>query len=271
MRTSHLRVLLVAVFAALVSVITPPADAAPVGSWTLKSKEAQEVSGAWHVYTKIELPKAPLTPHQTMRFIFTKTVVYERSLIDGHAEPVINRQTLTGQTPSTESLDVGFSDATGKIFKGTSFDFGLTRTRGYEAGEYTVELRSSDNTVIGAKQNLILKGDNPVVDRRAMAFNAKDSKVKKVEGYDAGANQAENDLPANTNNNAHPGEVTPTGTATGFVPKEGLQETEEEKIKTKPGGCGCETVGQRSPATALVFLLPILGIGLVAVRRRRRA
>jgi len=34
------------------------------------------------------------------------------------------------------------------------------------------------------------------------------------------------------------GEVTPMGTATGFVPKEGMQETEEEKIKTRPRGCG---------------------------------
>lgn len=265
MRTSPVKLLLVAVVATLMSLVSPAE--AVTGSFQLKSKEATEVSGAWHVYSKIELPKPPLTPHQTMRFIFTKTVVYERSLIDGHAEPVINRQALTGQTPSTESLDVGFGDATGKIFKGTNFDFGLTRTRGYEAGEYSVELRSSDNTIIGGKQTLILKGDNPVVDRRAMAFNAKDSKVKKVEGYDAGANQAENDTPAS--HNGGNGEVTPTGTATGFVPKEGMQETDEEKIKTKPGGCGCETVGQRSPASALFFLLPVLGLGIVAFLRRR--
>ncbi|MBX3228865.1 MAG: hypothetical protein KIT84_41960 [Labilithrix sp.] len=271
MRSSPVRLLLVAVLATLVSLVTT-ADAA-VGSWQLKSREAQEVSGAWHIYAKIELPKAPLTAHQTMRFVFTKTMVYERSLIDGHAEPVINRQSLTGQSPSTESLDVNFSDATGKIFKGTNFDFGLTRVRGYEAGEYSVELRTSDNTIIGGKQTLILKGDNPVVDRRSMAFNAKDPKVKKIEGYDAGSNQAMNDsneLPANNNAGA-PGEVTPTGTATGFVPKEGLQETEEEKIKTKPGGCGCETVGARSPASALVLFLPIAAAGVVSYRRRRRA
>lgn len=267
-----LRLALLALFATVVS-LAVTADAA-TGSFVLKTKEANETGGAWRIFTKIELPKAPIVAHQSMRFLFKKTMVYERSLVDGRSEPVINRTALTGETPSTESLDVNFGDATGKIYKGTNFDFALTRTRGYEAGEYEVELRTADNVIVGGKQTLILKGDNPVVDRRAMAFNAKDSKVKKVEGYDAGANQANNDneLPANANNNAGGnGEVTPMGTATGFVPKEGLQETEEEKIKTKPGGCGCETVGQRSNASALLGLLPILGLGVLAYRRRRRA
>lgn len=266
------RLAFLALFAAVLS-FAVSADAA-AGTFSLKTKESNETGGAWRIFVKIELPKAPLTAHQPMRFNFKKTMVYERSLIDGHAEPVINRQALTGEMPQTESLDVNFGDATGKIFKGTNFDFALTRTRGYEAGEYEVELRTADNVIIGGKQNLILKGENPVVDRRAMAFSAKDSKVKKVEGYDAGANQASNDsneLPANNNGAGGNGEVTPMGTATGFVPKEGLQETEEEKIKTKPGGCGCETVGQRSNGAALVTLLPILGVGIAAYRRRKRA
>ena len=270
MRHSFVRLAFLALFATVIS-FAVSADAA-TGTFSLKTKEANETGGAWRLFVKIELPKAPLTAHQSMRFLFKKTMVYERSLIDGHAEPVINRQALTGEMPQTESLDVNFGDATGKIFKGTNFDFALTRTRGYEAGEYEVELRTADNVIVGGKQNLILKGDNPVVDRRAMAFSAKDSKVKKVEGYDAGANQASNDteLPANNNSAGGNGEVTPMGTATGFVPKEGFQETEEEKIKTKPGGCGCETVGQRSSGAALITLLPILGIGVAAYRRRRR-
>ena len=102
--------------------------------------------------------------HQTMKFLFTKTMVYERSLIDGKSEPVVNRTPLVNQTPSVESLEVDFADASGKIFKGTHFDFGLTRTRGYEAGEYKVEVRTSDGTTIGSTANLTLKGDNPVVE-----------------------------------------------------------------------------------------------------------
>lgn len=249
--------------------IARPADAA-VGTFKLKSTEVNEVSGAWHIYVTIELPKAPLTAHQSMKFLFTKTMVYERSLVDNQKDPVINRQALQNQTPSVESLDVDFADPSGKIFKGTRFDFGLTRTRGYEAGEYKVEVRTSDGVTIGQTANLILKGDNPVVDRRAIAFNAKEKSIKKIEGYDAGANQAKNDEPVAANNNG-PSEVTPTGTATGFVPKEGMQETDEEKIKTRPKGCGCEVPGYAGPGTALFFLLPVLGVGALARRTSRRS
>ena len=153
--------------------LTAQAQAAD-GSFKLKSSDATEVSGAWHVYVTIELPKAPLTAHQPMKFLFTKTMVYERSLVDNQKDPVINRQVLQNQTPTVESLDVDFADPSGKVFKRTRFDFGLTRARGYEAGEYKVELRTPDGTTVGGTANLVLKGDNPVVDRRAMAFNAKE-------------------------------------------------------------------------------------------------
>jgi MYXO-CTERM domain-containing protein len=265
-RAQTVLLVLVALIVALVAL--PRAAQAGVGTFKLKSPEANEVSGAWHLFVTIELPKPPLTAHQSMKFLFTKEVVYERSLIDGKNEPVQNRQSLQNQTPTVEGLDVDFADPSGKIFKGTRFDFGLTRARGYEAGEYTVELQTSDGTSIGSKQKLVLKGDNPVVDRRSIAFNPKDKSVKKVEGYDAGANQAKNDDPAAANTG--PAEVTPMGTATGFVPAGGHQETEEEKIKSKPGGCGCSIPGGQQSAAAFLFLVPIVGLGAVAVRRRRR-
>ena len=260
------------VFLAAVAVLfawSGTSDAA-TGKFSLKTKEVNEVSGGWHVFVTIELPKPPLTAHQSMKFLFTKTAVYERALVDGKDQPVMNRQTLTGQAPTIEGLDVDFADPSGKIFKGTRFDFSLARTRGYEAGEYKVELRTSDGFTVGTTQDLILKGDNPPVDRRAIAFNAKEKSIKKVEAYDAGQNVAQNDEPAAANTNG-PGEVTPTGTATGFVPAEGMQETEEEKIKTKPGGCGCEVpVMTSGPLSAALFALPVLGLGLVAFRRRSR-
>lgn len=246
--------------------LTLAGDAQAAGTFKLKSNEATEVSGAWHIYVTIELPKAPLTAHQSMKFLFTKTVAYERALVDGHNEPVLNRQPLQNQTPSVESLDVDFADPSGKIFKGTRFDFGLTRTRGYEAGEYKVEVKNSDGNTIGSPANLTLKGDNPVVDRRAIAFNAKEPGVKKVEGYDGGAKTTD-DNPAAANNNM--GEVTPTGTAQPFIPKEGFQKTPEEEIKTKPGGCGCMVPGTVG-AGALLWLAPLAGMGIAFSRRRLR-
>lgn len=280
MHAHKIRQALFALLAAIATLVFFPRAAHAVGTFKLKSTEANEVSGAWHLYVTIELPKAPLTAHQSMKFLFTKTMVYERSLIDGHNEPVLNRQALQNQTPSVESLDVDFADPSGKIFKGTRFDFGLTRARGYEAGEYKVEVRTSDGTTIGTPARLVLKGDNPVVDRRAMAFNAKEKSIKKVDAYDAGANQAKNDEEPVAPASNGPSEVTPTGTATGFVPPEGLEETDEEKLKTRnPKGCGCEVVGLGpttpfgGPGTALLFLVPVLGIGIAAARRRssRRA
>ena len=243
-------------------------DASALGTFKLKSNEAQEVSGAWHLYVTIELPKAPLTAHQTMKFNFTKTVAYERALIDGHNEPVLNRQPLQNQSPSIESLDVDFADPSGKIFKGTRFDFGLTRNRGYEAGEYKVEVKTSDGATIGSPATLILKGDNPVVDRRAIAFNAKESGVKKVDnGVDAGPKGTSDDTPAANNTM---GEVTPTGTAQPFIAKEGLEKTPEEEIKTRPKGCGCSLPGGVD-AGGLLWLAPLAGLGALARRRRRRA
>lgn len=261
--------LLAFLFAVALALVAFPRAAHAAGTFKLKSNEVQEVSGAWHIYVTIELPKAPLTAHQPMKFVFTKTAVYERSLVDGRNDPVLNVQTVNDPTPAVENLDVDFADPSGKIFKGTRFDFGLTRTRGFEAGEYTVELRTSDGTTIGGKQNLKLKGDNPVVDRRSIAFNPKDKSIKKVEGVDAGANQAknENDTPAAT---PQSGEVTPTGVATGFVPPEGQQETEEEKIKTRPKGCGCDMPGGPD-AGMLLWVLPLAGLGAIVARRRRVA
>jgi hypothetical protein len=242
-------------------------DAAALGSFKLKSNEATEVSGAWHIYVTLELPKPPLTAHQSMKFVFTKTMVYERALIDGHTEPVVSRQSLSNQTPSIESLDVDFADPSGKVFKGTRFDFGLTRPRGYEAGEYKLEVRTSDGVTIGSTQTLILKGDNPVVDRRAIAFNAKSSGVKKVDdGLDGGAKAAkQDDAPMNDNM----GEVTPTGTATPFIPKEGFEKTSEEEIKQRPHGCGCDVPGTRVSFSYL-WLLPVGAVALVRLRRSRR-
>lgn len=270
MRTQKARQAVFALLAAIATLFAFPSAARAAGSFKLRSQEANEVSGAWHLYVQIELPKAPLTAHQSMKFLFTKTMVYERALVDGHNDPVVNRQALENQTPTHESLDVDFSDASGKIFKGTRFDFGLTRARGYEAGEYKVEVRTSEGTTIGSPARLVLKGDNPVVDRRSIAFNAKEKSIKKIEAYDAGANQAKDDEPMPEAKNG-PAEVTPVGTATGFVPPEGLEETDEEKMKTRPKGCGCDVPGTAGPGAALLFLVPVLGIGAIALRRRAAA
>ncbi|MEO8876047.1 MAG: hypothetical protein ABI461_10700, partial [Polyangiaceae bacterium] len=223
------------------AVILVAADAFGAGSIKVKSTEVTEISGAWHLYVKIELPKAPSIPHVPMRFVFTKTMAYERALIDGHSDPVMNRQALQNQPPSTESLDVDFANGQGNIFKGTNFDFDLTRTRGYEAGEYKLQVRTSDGVDIGSSTTIILKGDNPVVDRRSITFDAKKKPIQKVDdGSDAGkkAGPDESEFAAPTN-----GDVAPAGSTGSFIPADAYNATPEEQGKDHPKGCGCSLPG----------------------------
>src|SRR5438046_346877 len=78
------------------------------GSFRLNSNEAQEISGAWRLRMRIELSAPPSLAHVPIKFMFTKQVVYERALVDGQKDPVINRQVLSNQMPQIVSMDVDF-------------------------------------------------------------------------------------------------------------------------------------------------------------------
>lgn len=240
------------------------------GTFKLRTTEVQEVSGGWHIFCQLSLPHAPSIAHTPMKFLFTKTVEYERALTDSSPNPVLNRQPLQNQTPSVESLDVDFADPSGKIYNRTNFDFSLTRTRGYEAGEYQVKVRTADGVDIGSPATIILKGDNPVVDRRAMTFTAKEKNIKKYDpGLDGGTKVASNDdtpaaaVPTN-------GDVTATGAAAPFIPPEAFQKTPEEEALEHPKGCGCSIPGLGGAAGVSGVGVPLL-LGIAAARRRRRA
>jgi hypothetical protein len=255
----------------LLFAVTAAAPAfAGAGTFQLRTSEVQEVSGGWHIFCQLALPRAPSLAHTPMKFLFTKTVVYERALVDNSSTPVLNRTPLINQTPSVESLDVDFSDPTGKIFNRTRFDFSLTRTRGYEAGEYKVQVRTSDGVDIGSPATLILKGDNDVVDRRSITFNAKEKPIKKVDtGLDGGAKVASNDdTPAAATLST---DVTPAGNAAPFIPPEAFQKTPEEEARDHPKGCGCSVPGTGGTTGAGVFAGISLALGLAAARRRRGA
>jgi MYXO-CTERM domain-containing protein len=172
------------------------------------------------------------------------------------------------QSPTVEDQDIDFADPSGKIYNRTRFDFSLTRTRGYEAGEYKVQVRTADGTDIGSPANLVLKGDNPVVDRRSITFNAEKKGIKKVDtGLDAGEKVASNeDNPSATVNNT---EVAAAGSAAPFIPQDAFQKTPEEEIQTRPKGCGCSVPGMDKTAGALLFLGAPAIVAVAASRRRR--
>jgi len=254
------------------ALLIAPSLARAAGAARFKSNEVQEVSGAWHVFVTIELPRAPSTPHTPMKFVFTHTVAYERSLTDNSKDPVQTRQNLQNQPPTMESLDVDFSNSQGKVFSKTQFDFGLTRARGYEAGEYKVQIRTTDGIDIGAPMSLTLRGDNPVVDRRSITFDAKKPGIKKVGGdNDAGMEKVGGGNASDANKDYVPpsGDVTPAGSAAPFVSPDAFNPTEEEKVKEKPGGCGCAVPGAHGAGTGLAAIAFAAALGAARARRKR--
>jgi MYXO-CTERM domain-containing protein len=270
-RLPSIELLVIFFFAVVLAMTSWPSVAHAAGSARLKGSEIQEVSGAWHVFVRIELPKAPPIAHVPMKFVFTKLAVYERAQTDTGL--VTNRQPLQNQLPSTESLDVDFANAQGKIYNRTDFDFGLTRTRGYEAGEYKLQIRTSDGIEIGSPMQLTLKGDNPIVDRRSITFEARKKGMEKVDnGLDGGsAQQAKNSGDDTSSAGPGNGEVAATGSAAPFIPNDAYQPTDEEKIKEKPGGCGCSTPGLSRRASALVGFAALAMAAALLSRRRRRS
>jgi MYXO-CTERM domain-containing protein len=249
-----------AALAVLVAVplVVVPHLAQAGGSVTLGSREVQEEDGRWKLKMSIDYGSIPQLPHIPMIFSFTPVVLYERALTDKSPEkPVVNRMPLSNQQGINESMDVGFSDASGKVFKVTKFDFVIRRDHGFEAGEYDLKIkRQDDGGQMGQTIHLVLKGDNPIVDRRAIVFAGDKPKSKKVD-------------PDKTE------EKKDEGKKDEEKKDEGEKKDEEKKdgadvpkVPPKQGGCGCEVAGDpASPARALWAL----GLAALVAGRRRRA
>lgn len=146
-----------------------------------KRQKINESNGSWNIDLEFHMKKAPDIAIVPMRFEFTPEVYYERSLVDGKDEPVINRMPLTDRQPIVSTQDVGFMNpGTGKLESRTRFAFKLTRDEGFEAGEYKVVLEDKrTGKKMGAPVRLTLEGENPVIDRRSISFDPNKKKEKK--------------------------------------------------------------------------------------------
>ncbi len=243
-----------------------------VGSVTVANTEIQEQDGRWRVKVTINLGSTPQLGHIPMIFSFTPVAIYERQLTDQSGEkPVMVRLNLTGQVAKNESMDVGFADVSGKLFALTKFDFVLKREREYEAGEYVMKVkRESDGAEIGKAITLKLKGDNKVIDRRAMDFTKtekgeKGVAMEKVPGDSASAKaQAEaqkkraeeDEAAAKADPNLHDVDDETTAPAT------------PPSAPPKQGGCGCVLAGHRIDHEAWLAAALAIGLGGVILRRR---
>lgn len=260
-------------FAALVlaflSILLAPRAAFAVGSVQLSTREPVEQDGRWTFKLTIKMGSKPDTVHVPFTFAFTQTALYERALTDKSGNtPILNRIPLVNQQPTILSMDVGFGDVSGKVFDTTKFDFFVRRDRGFEAGEYDLVIkRETDGAQIGPTQHITLKGDNPVVDRRAIVFTGdkkKDAKMMSGDKPDADADKKDNAAgdAEKKDDDAKPAgdaKADENGAGDGNAPP---------PVPPKQGGCGCGVVGE-STNGALSALVAALAFGLVAARRRR--
>jgi hypothetical protein len=263
-RTALLRALFAAL--TLAFVLFAPGQAHAAGTVTLASREPEEVNGKWKLNFTINYGAKPDIAYIPMIFSFTMTTLYERSLTDQSGEkPVITRKPLQGQQASNESMDVGFSDASGKTFNITKFDFVIRRDKGFEAGEYDLKItRTSDGAQMGQTLKVILKGENTIVDRRAIVF-AGEKKKKKPDEKKEGAQEEKKEGGGDTAADSTPDSSDPS--ASSETPTEG-----PPAETPKQGGCGCHVAGEHKTAgTSLALLFGLFGASFAARRRARRA
>ncbi len=258
--------LLRAIFAALALafVLFAPTDARAAGSVTLATREPEEVNGRWKLNFTINYGAKPDIAYVPMIFSFTPTMLYERSLTDQSPEkPIITRMPLKGQPSINESMDVAFSDATGKTFNITKFDFPIRRDKGFEAGEYDLKItRTSDGAQMGQTIKLVLKGDNVVVDRRAMVFagerKKKPAEEKEEKKEDASAKSEGTEGASDTAGASEP--------AAGETPIEAPPEA-----APKQGGCGCRVLDTPEPVPGGALAALLLGAAFFLRRRSARS
>ena len=258
----HLSVFAFALLAVLGFVLAPRAAHAA----TVKADKTTltEADGRWRLKLTIDLGSVPDIAYVPMIFDFEPVTYYERALTDESPEkPILNKKPLQNMKHINESMEVGFSDGTGKAFKLTKFDFAIRRDRGFEAGEYKLIVKFSDSgKQLGQPIRVILEGDNPIVDRRAISFVGEKSDKK-------GAPKSKHaDKPGETAQNDG-GEPTDSGPVSDGSPDPSADPP--PAVEPKQGGCGCEVPGGRTDReTEWLGMFGVAALGLVATRLRRR-
>ncbi len=246
---------------ALLFVLAVPSTASAAGRVVWKSTTIQErtKNESWRLEMEIHLPRAPDIAHKSMKFEFTQTAEFERSLVDGREEPQTRTVPLTNQQSIIESQTVGFMDpGTGKIQSRTRFSFKVTRAHGYKAGTWKVKIKDGDTgAVIGTETTLRLEGENEVVDRRSIVFQGSKKKEKKEESSES---ESSGDEAAPSDGSSESGEQEL------YMGEPELDEGQTPpSVEEKPGG-GCHYAP--APTEPLWFLLG-LGLGASLLVRRR--
>jgi len=276
-RTASFSPILRVFFAALAVLgavlVATPARAA--GTVQIKNLQPDEVDGRWKLNMSIDYGSMPHLNHIPMIFEFEMITLYERALTDqGGDKPQLVRKALSNQSPINESMDVGFSDGSGKTFKITKFDFVVRRDRGFEAGEYTLKIkRAGDGVAVGSPQKVTLKGDNPIVDRRAIVFSGEKKKPEGAKTQQDDKPNADSDKAADKGTAGNPEKGAPADPTP--AENDPAPETVEPGGGVPPapprqGGCGCRVAGDVGTPAPLALLGLAVGLASLRLARRRR-
>jgi MYXO-CTERM domain-containing protein len=249
----------------------PARSAWAVGSIAYSNTRIQESNGGWHLQMTIVYGGKPPMPHVPMRFKFTPVAYFESYLDDKHGDKPQKRTIpLVGQTPINESVDVGFSDPRGKIYDRAKFDFTITRSHNFAAGEYDVIVTRTDGAQVGNKVKLILEGENPVVDRRAISFVDSSKKRDDKPATAATAAPSGGESAPAESTPAAATESTPEPASSASPPSEEAPDP-SAAAKVPPGGskgCGCRTVSGATSTAGPILALGLAGVTFLRARRR---
>lgn len=252
-----MRSLFALLLAAVLGIVLAPKSAFAAPSAKAEKTTLTEVDGRWRLKLTIDYGSIPDIAFVPMIFDFEPVTYYERALTDESPKtPVLNKKPLQNMKHINESMEVGFSDGTGKAFKVTKFDFAIRRDRGFEAGEYKLIIKIADSgKQVGQPIRLSLEGDNPIVDRRAISFVGEkaDGDKKPPKSKHADTDVAKSDEPS--------GDPAPSSDG---AP---VDAEPPPPVEPKSGGCGCEVPGAAVPTPFAAVGLAL--VGLVALRRRR--
>ena len=243
----------------VVAVMTLASPAFAFGSISLKQSTIEEVDGRWKLEFKVDYGRQPHLAHIPFDFIFVQKVYYEYSITDGDKEPQTRPKPMVNQSPQREQIDIGFADARGDVWRRSEFSFSMRRDRGFTAGEYTLVVKqSSDGAVLGREMKIILKGQNELIDRRAIVFTGETRKKPEAQSADAPRPEAAVADPEEDEDDDEDADEQPSQPAA----------PPPVEKKAKGAGCGCRTA--TSPGDA--WLAPSLGMMLLGcclgLRRR---
>lgn len=256
---------LAALGVALTALLAP--SVAEARSIRLHNPRPDEKNGKWKLKFTINYGKKPHMAHIPTVFSFKHVTKYEWAYTEQSPEkPVFTRQPLHNQPEINIPVDIGFADASGKLFSITKMDVPIRRDPdlGFESGEYILTVRESGRP-LGRPIRITFGGQNKPIDRRPIEFKAKPVGPKKPAGTKPPGGESSEDSDPLVGHDM--GDV--------MVDESELEGVELDEPDGPPaeqprqGGCGCRLEDGGADVDGLGWLALVALGGTLVLRRRR--